>query len=86
MRPKRRADRSHRPWRQRGGQTLRLTGQIIDLVAPGQLLPTPTTQPDTGNGHARNLGKEARQIGDRTSQLSVGGKPCEEPPLPMEEA
>ena len=27
-----------------------------------QLIPTPTTQPDTGNGHARNLGKEARLL------------------------
>ena len=26
------------------------------------LLPTPTTQPDTGNGHARNLGKEVRLL------------------------
>ena len=25
------------------------------------LLPTPTTQPETGNGHARNLGSEVRQ-------------------------
>ena len=27
-----------------------------------QLMPTPTTQPDTGNGHARSLGKEARLL------------------------
>lgn len=26
------------------------------------LLPTPVTEPDTGNGHARNLGKEARLL------------------------
>lgn len=25
-----------------------------------RMLPTPTTQPETGNGHARNLGREAR--------------------------
>ena len=28
------------------------------------LLPTPTTQPETGNGHARNLGSESRRFGD----------------------
>lgn len=28
----------------------------------GNLLPTPVTQPDTGNGHARNLGKEVREL------------------------
>ena len=27
-----------------------------------QLLPTPTTEPDTGNGHARNLGKEVKKL------------------------
>jgi hypothetical protein len=31
------------------------------------LLPTPTTQPMTGNGHARNLGKEARLLPTPTS-------------------
>lgn len=30
--------------------------------AVGRLLPTPTTQPATGNGHARNLGEEARLL------------------------
>lgn len=28
------------------------------LATGGRLLPTPVTEPDTGNGHARNLGKE----------------------------
>lgn len=27
-----------------------------------QLLPTPTTEPHTGNGHARNLGKEVQLL------------------------
>lgn len=26
------------------------------------LMPTPTTQPETGNGHARNLGKEIKML------------------------
>ena len=30
-----------------------------DLIFRGDLLPTPTTEPETGNGHARYLGKEA---------------------------
>ena len=37
-----------------------------------QLMPTPTTQPDTGNGHARNLGKEARLL--PTPKASDGTK------------
>lgn len=36
-------------------------------------LPTPTTQPETGNGHARNLGAEARLLKTPTSQLAVNG-------------
>ena len=35
------------------------------------LLPTPTTQPETGNGHARNLGSEARhQFGDYSAAIT----------------
>ncbi len=34
----------------------------LDLRTAVTLLPTPTTQPDTGNGHARNLGKEVRLL------------------------
>jgi hypothetical protein len=30
--------------------------------SPGLLLPTPTTEPMTGNGHARNLGREAQLL------------------------
>jgi len=33
-----------------------------------RLLPTPTTQPSTGNGHARNLGKEAKLLPTPRSQ------------------
>jgi len=32
------------------------------LETGGELLPTPTTQPTTGNGHARNLGKEVQML------------------------
>lgn len=32
------------------------------LSDDGRLLPTPTTAPETGNGHARNLGAEAKLI------------------------
>jgi DNA (cytosine-5)-methyltransferase 1 len=35
------------------------------------LLPTPTTQPTTGNGHARNLGAEARLLPTPTAQDSA---------------
>ena len=34
------------------------------------LLPTPTTQPETGNGHARNLGSESRRFGDYAPALA----------------
>lgn len=36
------------------------------------MLPTPVTEPDTGNGHARNLGKEIRQL--PTPRASDGEK------------
>jgi hypothetical protein len=35
-------------------------GESLRTVA--SLFPTPTTQPTTGNGHARNLGKEVRLL------------------------
>lgn len=40
-------------------------GSKGDLMLPSavlQLLPTPTTEPATGNGHARNLGKEVQLL------------------------
>ncbi len=39
------------------GDELLLAGLVKDV-----LLPTPTTEPATGNGHARNLSKEARML------------------------
>lgn len=36
----------------------RALGEPAGRGGVGTLLPTPTTQPDTGNGHARNLGRE----------------------------
>ncbi len=48
-----------------GGQrsnTDRTQGQV--------LLPTPTTQPSTGNGHARNLGKEVQLLPTPTAQAA----------------
>lgn len=37
-----------------------------------RLLPTPTTQPNTGNGHARNLGKELRLLPTPTGRDHKG--------------
>lgn len=39
--------------------------------APLTLLPTPTTAPDTGNGHARNLGKEVQLLPTPTAKDSA---------------
>lgn len=46
----------------KGGPNQR--GSSGDLMLPSavMLLPTPTTQPTTGNGHARNLGKEVHLL------------------------
>ncbi len=41
--------------------------------AVAALLPTPTTQPATGNGHARNLGKEARLLPTPSVADGMGG-------------
>ena len=41
-----------------------------------QLLPTPTTEPMTGNGHARNLGKEVQLL--PTPNVEPLGCGCEE--------
>lgn len=58
------------------------TSRLEDAVAvnllptPGQsvtLLPTPVTQPDTGNGHARNLGKEIKMLPTPTVGMMMGG-------------
>lgn len=34
----------------------------VNECSSSQLMPTPTTQPQTGNGHARNLGKEVQLL------------------------
>lgn len=60
------------------------TGDAAEARAVGvTLLPTPTTQPATGNGHARNLGKEVQLLptprssrGASTTEISyaLGGE------------
>ncbi len=47
--------------RRAGGHSVSIEDAVISLPKV-TLLPTPTTQPDTGNGHARNLGKEVRLL------------------------
>ena len=52
-----------------------------------RLLPTPTTQPTTGNGHARDLGSEARLDWQEyapaiTRWEHVIGRPCPPPTIP----
>ena len=57
----------------------------LDLRTAVTLLPTPTTQPDTGNGHARNLGKEVRLLPTPMTTGGKGGVPADldrhSPPL-----
>ena len=51
-------------------------GSKGDLMLPSavhRLLPTPTTEPMTGNGHARNLGKEVRLLPTPSVADSLGG-------------
>lgn len=58
-------------------------GDLGEVAAPG-LLPTPTTQPTTGNGHARHLGGEIKALlptpratrGGSTTEMSyaLGGE------------
>jgi hypothetical protein len=53
------------PWGMtRGGELFELPMPVLPTVEPesSSLLPTPTTEPMTGNGHARNLGKEAQLL------------------------
>jgi DNA (cytosine-5)-methyltransferase 1 len=40
----------------------------------GRLLPTPTTMPDTGNGHARNLGAEVKLLPTPAAADGSGGR------------
>lgn len=61
------------PWRECvGGHSVSIEDAVISLPKV-TLLPTPTTQPDTGNGHARNLGKEVRLLSPRASDGPHGG-------------
>jgi DNA (cytosine-5)-methyltransferase 1 len=70
-------DRVHRSTGDGGASRLR------DVVA--LLLPTPQTQPTTGNGHARNLGSETREQnwGDYAAAIArhaaVTGRPAPAP-------
>ena len=43
------------------------------LPSAVQLMPTPTTAPTTGNGHARNLGAEARLMPTPSVADATGG-------------
>jgi DNA (cytosine-5)-methyltransferase 1 len=68
-------------------------GKSLEIEA-ARLLPTPTTQPTTGNGHARNLGTESRHLptpavadvqggrrarsGDRGGELLLNGIAAEQ--------
>jgi hypothetical protein len=55
------------------GQTLRLTGQIVDLVNPGQLaqplLPTPTTQDGANNGGPSQFNRNTPPLNTRVLML-----------------
>jgi hypothetical protein len=55
------------------GQTLRLTGQIIDLVSPGllpqPLLPTPTTQDGANNGGPPQFNRNTPPLNTRVLML-----------------
>lgn len=74
-----------------GGHLSRSGDRSGELLLPGvakalttPLLPTPTTAPTTGNGHAWNLGGEARlaRIGVPTDPPCTDGKPSLHDPLP----
>lgn len=44
------------------GDTLLDALTHLGLADPGSVLPTPTTEPNTGNGHARDLGREVAEL------------------------
>jgi hypothetical protein len=66
-----------------GGNARRGGARSEELLLPGiaaALFPTPTTEPTTGNGHARNLGSEARMLPTPTamdSEASGGSSPID---------
>ena len=51
-------------------------GDLMLAPAVLNLLPTPTTEPTTGNGHARNLGNEVRLLPTTTTSRSGGATPA----------
>jgi len=58
---------------EKGGPNQRGSSGDWPLPAIGHLLPTPTTQPETGNGHARNLGKQAKLLQTPSVADALGG-------------
>jgi hypothetical protein len=57
-----------------GGHERRGGARGDELLLAGlvKTFPTPTTQPTTGNGHARNLGKEIKMLPTPTARESKG--------------
>jgi hypothetical protein len=45
----------------------------LDLRTAISMLPTPVTQPETGNGHARNLSKEVKMLQTPSVADALGG-------------
>ena len=59
----------------RGWSSADDSGRGGEPALTGDLLPTVTTQPETGNGHARNLGKEIKSL--PTTRSTRGGSTTE---------
>lgn len=61
-------------------------GHSVSLADAVHVLPTPTTAPTTGNGHARNLGAEVHQFGEYAPAVArweaVTGRPAPAPTEP----
>lgn len=59
-----------------GGRAFELPTSVplITESASSSLLPTPVTQPDTGNGHARNLTKELKALPTPNAADGSGGR------------
>ena len=72
----------HPDKRRAGGHSV----SIEDAVHGLALLPTPTTEPMTGNGHARNLGAEVKRWGDYAAAIArheqALGRPAPAPTEP----
>lgn len=72
-----------------GGHLTRGGDCSDELLLPGvvkTLLPTPTTEPNTGNGHARNLSRESMRWGSYAAAIArheaVLGRPAPPPTEP----